>query len=390
MNVRRSNRKAGGWLRHADWIGFGAGIAAAAVVWAALHGGRGEAPAVRQGTEARASSEAAAHQLPGQKQQSAQAAVGHAGGAEAGGASSAPKADSPKAADKLVVRVYLTGERKIETVPLEAYVRGVVAAEMPLDFEPAALEAQALAARTYIVRRLLNGDRTGVPAAGEGAVVTDTTTHQVYRPQAEMAALQKADPKAWAKADEAAKRTQGKILAYSGEPIEALFFSSSNGYTENSEDVFPDKLPYLRSVASPWDREAVADWMDTREMTLQEFYKKLGVSGTVLAGKSAAKSVRVAERTAGQRVKTLQVGSQAISGTDARDKLGLKSAAFDVTATGRNVVITTYGSGHGVGMSQWGAEAMAKRGRTAEQIVEYYYTGVGIEEVSKLADRLDL
>jgi len=287
------------------------------------------------------------------------------------------------------VRVYLSEKKRVETVPIESYVRGVVAAEMPLDFEPAALEAQALAARTYIVRRLLGGDRTGVPVPG--ADVTDTQTHQVYRPLEEMARLKLTDEERWKKADDAARRTAGRVLTYNGSPIEALFFASSNGYTENSEDVFPSGHPYLRSVESPWDREEAVNWKETLEFTAQQFYKALGVkSGGILARAGGRIAARVEERTPGRRVKTLKVGSKELTGVEAREKLGLRSAAFDLKLEGRSVVVTTYGNGHGVGMSQWGAEGMAKRGSTAEQIVKHYYTGIDIEEASKLANRLSL
>ncbi|MDB4866873.1 MAG: spoIID, partial [Cohnella sp.] len=154
---------------------------------------------------------------------------------------------------RISVHVYLTGEQRIETVPLETYVRGVVAAEMPTGFESAALEAQAMAARTYIVRRLLEHDNSNVPV--QGAEVTDTQTHQVYRAISEMQQLRSRNPQAWRKADDAVRNTQGQVITYQGRPIQALYFSASNGYTENSEDVFPFALPYLRSVASPWEQQ---------------------------------------------------------------------------------------------------------------------------------------
>lgn len=153
----------------------------------------------------------------------------------------------------LIVRIYLADDKRVERAGLETYVKGVVAAEMPTDFAPAALEAQAIAARTYLIRRLWNEDRSGVPV--RGADVTDTVTHQVYRSKAEMDALREADPKAWAAVDEAVRRTRGIIMVFGGAPIESLYFASSNGYTENAKDVFDADLPYLVSVDSPWDRE---------------------------------------------------------------------------------------------------------------------------------------
>ncbi|WP_051318481.1 stage II sporulation protein D [Cohnella thermotolerans] len=406
MNRRKGLRAA--LIRRMDWAGFVGGALVAAAVWLIVHGSHepSVSPDPWNGTGTEWTAGAEANGAPGNDREAGQEKSGgekakaeqKAGGKKGQGESreSFPSADKPVQAqssipltDRLLVRVYLSAEKRIETVPLETYVRGVVAAEMPLSFEPAALEAQALAARTYIVRRLLYRDKTGVPVPA--ADVTDTQTHQVYRSLADMDSLKKSDEAAWDKADAAARKTKGKILTYKGEPIEALYFASSNGYTENSEDVFPFSLPYLRSVASPWDREETDAWSETKEFSLQQFYKALGIKNSaVLARNGASDDVHIADRTKGLRVKTLQVGGQTLSGTEARDKLELRSAAFDLTATSRNVVITTYGNGHGVGMSQWGAEGMAKQGKTAEQIVKHYYLGIQVEEASKLAGRLAL
>lgn len=299
-------------------------------------------------------------------------------------------AQTPLPADaepQLTVRVYLTDERRIESVPLETYVRGVVAAEMPADFEPAALEAQALTARTYIVRRLLLGDDSGVPVPG--ADVTDTQTHQVYRSLEEMDRLRADDEQAWRKADEAAARTKGTVIAYDGQPIQALYFSTSNGYTENSEDVFPARLPYLRSVESPWDREGAPRSQETIEMPLKQFYAKLGIRALpALSLLTGTPKMKITEWTKGKRVKAATVGGKSFTGQELRELLDLRSAAFNWSVKDGEIRITTYGSGHGVGMSQWGAQGMAESGKTAEQIIRHYYPGTELMEVSKLADNL--
>lgn len=294
-----------------------------------------------------------------------------------------PDSRRPEATGQPSIRVYLTEERKIETVPLEQYVQGVIAAEMPLDFRPAALEAQAIAARTYIVRRLRLDDRSGVPA--KGADVTDTIEHQAYRSLAEMRELRNRDEEGWRKAKTAVERTAGEILVYGGEPIEALYFSTSNGYTENSEDVFPAKLPYLRSVHSPWDKAGSPRAEETFEMKLSEFYERLGVE-TVKVGAGGGSSIQVLERTEGQRVKRMRAGDLQLTGVEARRLLGLRSAAFEWEIRGGVIRLTVYGSGHGVGMSQWGAEGLAKAGFDARRILKHYYTDVEIEQVSKLAN----
>lgn len=299
-------------------------------------------------------------------------------------------ADPPlqvRTAPEIEVRVYIADRHRIEKVSLEAYVRGVVAGEMPPSFEPAALEAQALAARTYIVRRLMLGDRSEVPVPD--ADVTDTQTHQVYRTLDDMDKLRNDDKTAWLKIGLAAGRTEGRIIAYDGQPIQALYFSTSNGRTENSEDVFPQKLPYLRSVESPWDREGAPRSEETVEMPLADFFAKLGVRTLSAARFGSYPTLRVTGKTAGGRVKTMTAGDKKFTGVEIREKLELRSAAFTWSVKGGKIKLTTFGSGHGVGMSQWGAEGMAKAGFTAEKIVKHYYSGTELMEVSKLADVFD-
>jgi stage II sporulation protein D len=297
-----------------------------------------------------------------------------------------PQAAVPDQVDRVdpIIKVLMTKTGEIEKVSLEDYVRGVIAAEMPLSFEPAAMEAQALAARTYMIRRLWLNDRTGIDTPD--ADVTDTVVHQVYESREQLEQLKKDRPNDWNKLNDAVNATAGRIIVYGDLPIEALFFSTSNGFTENSEDVFPAKEPYLRSVASPWDRDLSPRAKDSIEMSLAEFYNKLGVKlNPVQARFQAQPDIRILERTVGQRVKWLQLGKFKLSGEEVRSKLGLRSAAFDWKISRNRIVLNTYGSGHGVGMSQWGAEGMAQKGSTAVQIVEHYYSGVRIEEVSKLA-----
>ena len=190
---------------------------------------------------------------------------------------------APTELDLTAIRVYLAKEKRIEKVPLEIYIRGVLAGEMPITFEPEALKAQAIAARTYIVRRLASGDRSGLPV--EGADVTDTTVHQVYVPLGRLVSRWNGAERETnlAKLNRAIEETRGEIVTYEGNPIEALFFSTSNGYTENSEDYWNASLPYLRSVSSPWDRKISPEYKDTTAMPLTVFYQKLGLSGKTTA-----------------------------------------------------------------------------------------------------------
>ncbi|MDU4697728.1 MAG: stage II sporulation protein D, partial [Paenibacillus sp.] len=303
-----------------------------------------------------------------------------------------------EAAGGAPVRVYLTRTGAVETVPLEQYVTGVLAAEMPADFELAALKAQAIAARTFIVRRLAAEDTSGT--AGGKADVNDTVEHQVY--------LSRADLEEWPslgkaaqldKLRQAVKQTEGIVMTYRGQPITASFFSSSGGYTENSEEYWSLKIPYLRSVPSPWDAAINPKNRETLEMPLSQLYGKLGQKvpepvQTALAALdqgdskaaaqklSAGKLFKTLSWTSGRRVKEIRIGDQVYTGREVREKLDLRSSQFTLAVTGDTVKITTYGYGHGVGMSQWGANGMAQEGYTATQILKHYYTGISFQQAS--------
>ncbi|WP_318506867.1 stage II sporulation protein D [Bacillus sp. T3] len=268
------------------------------------------------------------------------------------------------------VAVYRTASQAMEKLPLEDYVVGVVAAEMPADFEMEALKAQALTARTYIVKQMVSQNHVGLP---EGADTADTELHQVYKNETELRSLWKTDY-SWKikKIKEAVQQTAGQILTFNGEPITATFFSTSNGYTENSEDYWSNSFPYLRSVESPWDKNS-PKYSDQKIFTIQDFENKLGVK---LASQKSVGTIT--KRTAGQRVAKVNINGKVLTGKEIREKLGLKSSDFTWTVKGNNVVITTKGYGHGVGMSQYGANGMAQSGKNYQDIVKHYYKGVEV------------
>jgi stage II sporulation protein D len=281
---------------------------------------------------------------------------------------------------QLLIPIYLTREQRVDQVPLETYVRNVLAAEMPTLFELEALKAQAIASRTYIVKRWLDGDSSQVPV--QGAIVTDTVAHQAYVTEEQM-------KRNWEGADYATRldklnravdETSGIVITYQHKPIQASFFSTSNGYTENSEEYWRDYIPYLRSVPSPWDKELSPKYTATTKLSLQEFAKRLGIGSVPVLAKSG--SLKVLSTTAGHRIKTITVGGKTFTGREVREKLELNSSQFTWKLNGSSIEITTFGYGHGVGMSQWGANGMAKEGKNAEAILKYYYQGVELENVS--------
>ncbi|MBW7475028.1 stage II sporulation protein D [Paenibacillus oenotherae] len=282
--------------------------------------------------------------------------------------------------DRLRIQVYLTADKRMERLPIELYVRGVIAAEMPIEFELEALKAQAIAARTYIYRRLYAGTSGDLPAAAMTADVTDTVKHQVYLSLDRLLNRWKDERKRvnLEKLNRAVEETKGQIVTYNGEPIQAAFFSTSNGYTENAVDYWSLDLPYLRSVASPWDKDISPRYKETVTMKLSEFASKLGVK------RSEIQSMRILKTTEGRRIKQLAIGKKIYSGREVREKLALASSQFRWTIDSDVISITTYGFGHGVGMSQWGANGMAQAGSKAEQIIKHYYTGTQVEQASKL------
>ncbi|MDQ6420933.1 stage II sporulation protein D [Paenibacillus sp. LHD-117] len=303
----------------------------------------------------------------------------------ASGAVKSPKpvqaaASGKSALEGVRVRVYLNDTGKVETVPIETYVIGVLAGEMPIDFELEALKAQAVAARTYIVRRLAAADND---MARKGADVSDTIQHQVYVSKSELARRWSGEAKSanLAKLKRAVQETEGLVITYEGEPIEAAFFSTSNGYTENSEEYWTLTLPYLRSVASPWDKELSPRYEQEETMKLSQFYRLMGITGKAAGSKPALK---VIERTEGKRIKEMKINGKLFTGREVRERLGLASSQFSWKIGRGTITFTTYGLGHGVGMSQWGANGMAKGGGKAADILLHYYTGTRVEQASKL------
>ncbi|MCA0170467.1 stage II sporulation protein D [Bacillus sp. RAR_GA_16] len=269
------------------------------------------------------------------------------------------------------VPVFRSAQEKTMNIPIEDYVKGVVAAEMPSEFNMEALKAQALTARTFVVTKLKNPS-TNLP---DQAVVTDTIQDQVYKDEAQL-------KKAWgdefdekfARIEEAVQATAGQILTYENNPIYASFFSTSNGYTENSEDYWENKAPYLRSVESPWDVDS-PKYEDKETFTVTDFEQKLGVK---LSGSSIG---TIKNLTEGKRVAEVSVGGKTFTGREIRDLLGLRSSDFTWERDGDTINVVTKGYGHGVGMSQYGANGMAEDGKEYSDIVKYYYQGVAISDM---------
>ncbi|ADU32281.1 stage II sporulation protein D [Evansella cellulosilytica] len=275
------------------------------------------------------------------------------------------------------IAVYRTATSTVEEVPLEDYIVGVVAAEMPAEFELEALKAQALTARTYIINFMslaLDNDMR-VPA---GADIKDTVEHQVYYNDEEL--RERWENYDWkiARIKQAVYETSGQIITHNGSPITATFFSTSNGYTENSEEYWSDEIAYLRGVESPWDVHSPR-YEDEVHMTVAEFEEKLGVS--IGEGSPA----EIVSRSSGGRVAEVNIGGKTFTGREVREEyLDLRSSDFTIERNGDTIIIKTTGYGHGVGMSQYGANGMAQEGYSYEDIIHHYYHSVEIEDAGKV------
>ncbi len=255
----------------------------------------------------------------------------------------------------------------IKELPFEEYIKGVVAGEMPSTFELEALKAQAVASRSYAMYQM-------TATKNKEYDVVNTTANQVYLTDEELKNNWKEDyPKKINKIKRAIAETNGEYLTYDGQIVNAMFFSTSVGATENSEEVFVSALPYLRSVDSKWDEQSPA-YTDTYTFTLEEFYKKLNLPF------SQTLKIEVIEKTSTGRTKTLKINNEEMQGRDFATKLSLRSNYFDIVQNQNNITITTKGFGHGVGMSQYGANGMAKEGYKYDQILKHYYKNTEIKK----------
>ncbi len=256
-----------------------------------------------------------------------------------------------------------------QTDPDEAYLVGVVAAEMPAVFEIEALRAQAVAARSYAAY---------IKSHNNGIISASHKNAQEYRPI-------ESHRDEWGsnydtfkhKITDAVRSTARNVITFNGNIILAAYFSSSAGNTETAKDVWGESIPYLISVPSPWDRTVDHHANEYKTISLNELRKSLQLKKAIPVW-----SVYPSGITSGGNVKDITVGPLKIKATDFRRKLNLYSTAISIQYDSRSIKIHTRGNGHGVGMSQWGAQALALKGWKWQDIIHHYYTNVKIESVS--------
>lgn len=266
-----------------------------------------------------------------------------------------------------------TAKNSVHVMELEQYVLGVVLAEMPAEFHEEALKAQAVVARTYALRRLSRQDRHE-----EVAVCASPECCQAYKSREEF--LQKGETVAgFEKIAKAVEQTKGQVLTYDGELIEATYFSCSGGRTEDAVAVWGEVIPYLQAVDSPGEEKADKYW-NSVHFTAEEFEDALGRE---LSG-SPQNWLGKRTFTPGDGVQTMVIGGITYTGTRLRELLKLNSTAFSMTVENGGITIETLGKGHRVGMSQYGADAMAQSGSTYSEILMYYYQGTRIDKMENI------
>ena len=266
-----------------------------------------------------------------------------------------------------IVRVKINKTGEIKNVPLEEYVIGVVAGEMPATFNLEALKSQAVASRTYVLKRINNKNAYDVE---------DGVNNQVYIDNDKM-------KEKWnnnyeenlKKIKDAVLKTKGEVIFYNNNLIDAMFFSTSNGYTENSKDVFTSDLPYLVSVESSWDEAESPVFNSTNEVSKEEFLYNLGLNPIDDI------DIKNIERTSSKRVKSLEINGKKFIGTNIRKIFNLRSTCFYIKIEGDKIKFDVKGFGHGVGLSQYGSNGMAKQGYNYKDIIKHYYKNSEIKKI---------
>lgn len=255
--------------------------------------------------------------------------------------------------------VQVSSNGNVSEVELETYLIGVVASEMPYSFELEALKAQSVAARTFVMQRDLKVD--------------DTTSSQVYKSEQELKEIFDQDYDAmYTKIKKAVDATKGEVMKYQDAYISAMFYSCNNGKSNDAAWYYKNEVPYLKSVDSPWDLNYDA-CKKSEERSVSDVVQALGVN---------AFNVENFEYYDNGYVKNVTIKGKTFTGREVREKLKLRSSCFSFVESGSSVIINTSGFGHGVGMSQYGADGMAKEGKNYREILKHYYTGITIEKMN--------
>ena len=268
-----------------------------------------------------------------------------------------------------------TGE--IEELPIDEYLLGVVSSEMPANFEIEALKAQAVVARTYTIYQIMNSNGKH----GEADICDNYACCQAWISKEDRLNRWDENEKEsnWNKIIDAVNSTSGKIITYNGEPIDAFFHSNSGGVTETASNVWGGKnFPYLQCVEVSGE-DNYEQFSSEVNLSKEELLNKLKVKyPEVEISFNEPDQIKIKEYTESGRVKTIKFGNIELSGTEVRTLFSLKSTNFKIEADETNIIFKVLGYGHGVGMSQTGADSLAKNGKNYEEIIKHFYTGIEI------------
>ena len=272
-----------------------------------------------------------------------------------------------------------TGE--VEQVNIDDYLCNVVSAEMPADYEIEALKAQAVVARTYTIYKINNKKHENAD------ICDDSTCCQAWvDKETRFSRWEESKRESnWEKIQKCIQETQGQIITYQNQPINAFFHANSGGKTELPVNVWGGTgLPYLQVVETAGE-EGYKQYESEVELTQDELIEKLKTKySDISIDFSNQENLKILEYTDSGRVKTVKFGNHEISGIETRTLLGLKSTNFEISKENDKIKFTVKGYGHGVGMSQTGADAMAKQGKNYKEIINHFYSGVEIKEVNLL------
>jgi len=277
------------------------------------------------------------------------------------------------------IKVLHKQTNEIQEMPIDEYLYGVVSAEMPVDFELQALQAQAIVARTYTIYKILQSEGKH----GEAQICDDSTCCQAWiSKEKRFERWPDNQEERWNKIISAVENTKGKIITYNGEPINAFFHSNSGGTTETPLNVWGGSgYPYLQAVATSGE-DSYTQYSSEFIISKKDFIKKIEEYHKDFSiNFNLQDCIKTTEYTDGNRVKTISIGNINFSGVEIRKIFGLKSANFSINICGDDIKFDVKGYGHGVGMSQTGADSLAKQGANYEEIIKHFYTGVEIIDI---------
>lgn len=284
------------------------------------------------------------------------------------------------------IKVLITSTGEIKQMHLDEYLKGVVASEMPASYEQEALKAQAVVARSYTLNKIENNLGKNI-SEHNGADICDNVNHcQAWITKEDrLARWEEKDRQAyWDKICLAVDSTKGEIITYDGKVINAFFHSNSGGKTESPVEVWGGSIPYLQTVETSGE-DAYTQYSSKLEISKENFISKMKekYSQFEIDFSNINEAIKVEKYTEGGRVKSVKIGNVSLSGVDVRKIFNLKSANFDVKIEENKIIFDVRGYGHGVGMSQTGANTLAKEGKSYQDIINHFYKDIKIDKFIK-------